>query len=72
MCVCVCVTSHWDPLVLHPLPPSLVVEDGLDLVDVLRGGTHTGTRQPRNFHSHYGIMITGNHDITAAKYIITL
>lgn len=36
------VTSDHDSLVLDSLPPPLVVEDGLDLVDVLRGKTNTG------------------------------
>lgn len=44
-----CVTSDGDSLVLHSLSASLVVKDGLDLVDVLRSKTNTGTRQPCNF-----------------------
>lgn len=42
------LTSDRDPLVLDSLPPPLVIEDGLDLIDVLGGGTNTGGHQ--SFH----------------------
>lgn len=35
VCLCGCVTSHRDALVLHSLSPSLVIKDSLDLVNVL-------------------------------------
>lgn len=64
-----CVTSDRDPLVLDSLPPPLVVEDGLDLVDVLSGKANTGGCQAPSFHRRYRIVITGRSNTTTAKCV---
>lgn len=65
--VSVCVTSHRDGLVLHSLPPSLVIKDSLDLVDVLRKRRRmqTGT-EPRQF------QLSRNHETTPASFLFPL
>lgn len=59
--MCLCLTSHGDSLVLHSLPPSLVIKDRLDFVDILCSRS-TGACQPHNFRAIaeswlHGIMI---------------
>lgn len=56
-CRCDCITSHRDALVLHSLSPSLVIKDGIDLVDVLgkRRRIQTGS-EPQWF------LLSGNHE----------
>lgn len=62
-CLCGCITSHQDAMVLHSLSPSLVIKDSLDLVDVLcrRRRSQTGT-EPRQF------QLSGNRETTPAKH----
>lgn len=48
--MCLCLTSHGDSLVLHSLPPSLVIKDSLDFVDILCSRS-TGACQPHNFRA---------------------
>lgn len=53
VCLCACITSHRDALVLHSLPPSLVIKDSLDLVNVLwkREGECKQVLSPSSFNS---------------------
>lgn len=55
--VCDHVTSHRDALVLHSLSPSLVIKDGIDLVDVLgkRRRRQTGSEPQR-------VLLSGNRE----------
>lgn len=68
-CHCDCITSHRDALVLHSLSPSLVVKDGVDLVDVLdkRRRIQTGS-EPQWF------LLSGNHEppLLTARFLFPL